>query len=153
MWKWGKVEVSRGFPFLLALSLWIGVGEVLPAVVTAAVCHELGHLAALRLAGARVECLRLTASGAEIWADTRFLSYRREILCTLAGPAVNLLLAAVLARVSGDYLPAGANALQGLFNLLPLPHLDGGRALHLLICLLTEPATADWNLPFYSGSP
>ena len=133
MWKWGKVEVSWGFPALFLAALWIGAGEVLPLVVLAAICHELGHLAALRLVGVRVERLRLTAFGAELRADTRFLPYGKEILCTLAGPAVNLLLALLLARVSGDYLLAGANLIQGCFNLLPIYPLDGGRVISCLL--------------------
>ena len=66
-----------------------------------------------------------------------------EILCTLAGPAVNLALAPLLARLCGDYLLAGANLLLGAFNLLPLANLDGGRALYLLTCWLTDPPFAD----------
>ena len=45
---------------------------------------------------------------------------------------MNLLLALVFARVTGDYVLAGANVLLGVFNLLPVPSLDPGRALHLL---------------------
>lgn len=143
MWRWGKLEVAPGFWLLLLSALVVGAGEVLPLVALAAVCHELGHLAALRLAGAGVERLRLTARGAELWADTRRLSYGRELLCTLAGPGVNLALALLLARLSGDYLLAGANLLQGAYNLLPLPELDGGRALYLAVSLLADPILAD----------
>ena len=56
-------EISSGFWLLLALALLAGAGEVLPLVLAASVCHELGHLAALRLAGTRVELFRLTAFG------------------------------------------------------------------------------------------
>lgn len=143
MLSWGSAEVTWGFFALLALALLAGAGEVLPLVLLASLCHELGHLLALRLAGARVERMRLTAFGAELRADTRYLPYWREILCALAGPAVNLVLAVVLARVTGDYLLAGANLVLGLFNLLPIPSLDGGSALHLLVSWLTEPTTAD----------
>ena len=143
MWRWGRLELGWGFAALIALALLGGAGPALPAVLLAAACHEAGHLAALRLAGARVERLRLTAFGAEIRADTRRLSYPREIACTLAGPAVNLVLALVLARTAGWYVPAGANLLLGCFNLLPVPTLDGGRALHLLVSWLWEPVTAD----------
>lgn len=143
MLKWGKLEVSGGFWLLPAAALLAGAGEVMPLVFLAATCHELGHLAALRLAGVRVERLRLGVSGAEIRADTRYLPYPKEICCILAGPAVNLALAVIFARVSGDYLLAGANLLQGMYNLLPLPSLDGGRALHLLISWLTAPLLAD----------
>ena len=98
MWKWGKLELGWGFAALIVLALLGGAGPALPPVLLAAACHELGHLSALRLAGARVERLRLNAFGAEIRADTRRLSYPREIACTLAGPAVNLALALLLAR-------------------------------------------------------
>ena len=70
MWKSGKLEVGWGFAAMLALALLAGAGEVLPLVGLSALCHELGHLGALRLAGAEVECFRLSAFGAEIQADT-----------------------------------------------------------------------------------
>ena len=54
MCSWGRVEVTWGFPAMLALALLAGAGTVLPLVVVSALCHELGHVAALRLAGARV---------------------------------------------------------------------------------------------------
>ncbi len=143
MLKFSKLEITWGFWGLLALALTAGAGEVLPLIALSALCHELGHLTALRLAGARVEAFRLTAFGAEIQADTRYLSYGREILCTMAGPAVNLALALVLARVTGDYLLAGANLILGVFNLLPMPSLDGGRALYLLVSWAADPMAAD----------
>lgn len=132
-----------GFAALIAVAILAGAGEVLPVVLLAALCHELGHLAALRLTGTRIQRLRLTAFGAEIRADTRYLAYPKEIACTLAGPAVNLLLALLLARLAGDYVAAGANLLLGAFNLLPVPALDGGRALHLLVSWRRDPPTAD----------
>lgn len=143
MLRWNKLEAGWSFFALLALALLAGAGAVLPLALASALCHELGHLAALWLAGAKVDLLRLTAFGAEIRADTRRLSYPREIACTLAGPAVNLLLALALARLGGHYVASGANLLLGCFNLLPIPSLDGGRALHLLISWLADPIAAD----------
>lgn len=136
-------EITPGFWLLLLLALLAGAGEVLPLVLLAAVCHELGHLAALRLAGAKVEFFRLTAFGADIRADTRYMPYGRELLCTLAGPGANLCLALLFARVTGDYLLAGANLLLGGFNLLPVPSLDGGQALHILVSWASDPIAAD----------
>lgn len=140
MWKWGKLELGWGFAALIVLALLGGAGPALPPVLLAAACHELGHLSALRLAGARVERLRLNAFGAEIRADTRRLSYPREIACTLAGPAVNLALALLLARLTGHFTAAGSNLVLGCFNLLPIPALDGGRMFFLLAgALLRRP--------------
>lgn len=143
MFRWGKLEVGWGFLVLAVMSLAVGAGPVLPLTALFALCHEGGHLAGLRLAGARVEAVRLTAFGAEIRADTRYLPYGREIACTLAGPAVNLALALVFARGLGWYLPAGINLFMGCFNLLPLPSLDGGRALCLGVSWLAGPPAAD----------
>ena len=143
MWKCGRLTVTWGAPAMMLLALTAGAGTVLPLVALSALCHELGHLSALYLARARVEEIRLTAFGAEIRADTRYLPYGREILCTLAGPAVNLALAVALSRGAGDYLLAGANVLLGAFNLLPLPSLDGGRALYLLVSWAADPLLAD----------
>ena len=137
-----KVRTTPGFWAVAAVALTGSAGRVLPVVLLAAVCHELGHLAALRLAGGRVEEFRLTAFGARISCDTRYLYYGRELLCVLAGPGVNLLMGVCLARV-GAYTAAGAHVLQGCFNLLPAAGLDGGRALHLLVSWLAEPMTAD----------
>ena len=145
MWRWGKFELGWGFGALIAVAALAGAGPVLPLVLLSAACHEMGHLAALRLAGARVTQFRLNAFGAEIQADTRYLSYPREILCTLAGPAVNLLLALVFARGVGNFTAAGANLLLGTFNLLPVPALDGGRALHLLVSWMLDPMAYGWR--------
>ena len=139
----GNVAVHPGFWMMLLLSLAAGAGEVLPVMGIAVLCHEMGHLATLRLFGIPVEVISFTCFGVEICADTRYLSYWKDILCTLSGPGVNLVLAVICARVFGDYLLAGANLLQGVFNLTPLPGLDGARALHLLFSWIFDPVRAD----------
>lgn len=143
MLRLGKVTVTPGFWLTLGGTLLVGAGEVLPLIVLAALLHEMGHLAALHLVGVDVEGIYFTSFGAEIRADTKYLPYGRDIFCTLAGPAVNLVAAVILARSAGDYLLAGANLLQGMFNLLPLTGLDGARALHLLLSWLMGPVKAD----------
>ena len=80
MWTWGRFSVTWGFGAMLLVAGLAGAGSVMPLVALSAVCHELGHLAGLHLAGAAVESFRLTAFGAEIRADTRYLPYGREIL-------------------------------------------------------------------------
>lgn len=139
----GRVTVYPGFWGMLLFALGVGAGEVLPLVGMAALCHEMGHFVCLRLFGVYVEEISFTCFGMEIQANTRYLSYGKDILCTLAGPAVNLALAFVFARVSEDYLLSGANLLQGIFNLLPVPGVDGARALHLVLCWVLDPDRAD----------
>ena len=129
-----------GFFLLLLASLALGPWTLTAAVLLAAAMHEGGHLAALALYHVPVEGLRLGAMGAAIYAPgAARLSYGRELLVTLAGPMVNLLSAPLLAALSArlgwewGYLFAGAHTVLGVYNLLPIPPLDGGRALYLLL--------------------
>ena len=143
MFRFGKVTVAPGFWFALVGTLIVGAWDVLPTMLLAAALHEGGHLLLLALFGVDVEEMTFTAFGVEIRANTRYLSYGKDIICTLAGPAVNILAALFFARGLGAYLPAGANLLQGCFNLLPLTGLDGARALHLALCRMLDPVRAD----------
>lgn len=105
-----------------------GQGLVLRGAL-ACVLHEAGHWAAILIFGGRVCALRLSTVGAEMKLDPRRpLSYGRELLAALAGPAVNLLTAWISVR-NGWYFFAGMNVCYGLLNLLPIRPLDGGRAL------------------------
>ena len=53
-------------------------------------------------------------------------------------PAVNLALALLLARLTGHFTAAGSNLVLGCFNLLPIPALDGGHILFLVISTVSE---------------
>ncbi|MBE7004551.1 MAG: hypothetical protein E7425_09780 [Ruminococcaceae bacterium] len=143
------LSASPAFFLTLAAALLVGGAEVAAAVLLAASMHELGHLLALRLLGASVEGLRLGGFGAEIRARTHRLSYFRELLAVLAGPAVNLLAAPLIAsyavRHGWDWgcLFAGAHVVLGVYNLLPIPPLDGARALYLVTAYCFDPYAAD----------
>ena len=141
-----KIIVSPTVPLLLALFVLLSSPLVLGALLLAALTHELGHCAMLRWLQARVTAVRITALGAEMRIEGR-LSYGGEVLAAAAGPAVNLLLAPLLAY-GGHlwemlYLFAGTQLVLGLFNLLPILPLDGGSMLWNLLAWITEPYTAD----------
>ena len=137
---------ALSFFLLLALFGILAGFELLFAAVLAAVFHEIAHLGVLRMFSAAEGRLLLHPSGLE-WRreGKRLLSYPQEIAATLAGPAVNVLFAAVFARFAVEehwetgFLFAGAQLMLGLFNLLPVLPLDGGKALELLLSWLVEP--------------
>lgn len=131
-----RLSVSPGFLVLLGLLCYLDQGaDLLGPGLLACALHELGHWLAICLLGGKVARLRLTAVGAELALDgSRPLSYGRECAAALAGPAASLL-TAELAAWSRLYLLAGLSLGQGLFNLLPVLPLDGGRALGLLLSL------------------
>ena len=60
-----RIRVSPGAPALLAVFVWLSSPEVLGAVLLAALCHELGHYAALRRRGGWGREERKTARGGE----------------------------------------------------------------------------------------
>jgi len=138
----GRFRAAPGFWLLLAVLWWLdeGVG-VLPWALLACVAHELGHWAAARAMGGRLERLELSAVGARM--SLRYpapLSYGRELAVALAGPAVNLLMGWAFAAFR-LFLPAGVSFALGFFNLLPVLPLDGGR---VLWCAVGAALDADW---------
>lgn len=126
----GKVRITPGFLLLLAVLFYMdeGVG-ILPWGLLACVLHELGHYTAGRIFGGKLRWIELSVVGAQLSLDYRMpLSYGREIVVTLAGPIVNLVLGWTAAQMK-LFLLAGVSLGLGIFNLLPIIPLDGGQAL------------------------
>lgn len=136
------MEVSPGFLLLAAFLNYLDGEGVFLWVLAGCLCHELGHLLVLRLLRIPVSRMRLTAVGAEICIAGE-LSYLKELLAALAGPGVNLLLAVCLSRIPGGVLPAGINLVLGMFNLVPVGRLDGGRVLGCLLSMAAGPETGE----------
>ena len=126
-----RLEVRPAFVALVCLLFYISPLRVFLPFLTMALLHELGHLAALAMLGVEVKRIRLGALGTTI--ETGALPPVQEIVCALAGPAVNLLCFwALKERFFGAAL---FSLLFGCYNLLPVYPLDGGRALRALLCL------------------
>ncbi len=166
--KWGSgSRLTMGILLLLGGVTWaVGrhtVAEVRAGVqfgmtVAAAILlHELGHVIAARLCGVRLGELRISLFGARLGLSG-VLSYRRECFIAAAGPAVNLLSAAVillpairrgenLAENLAEENAAAVFALASLglaaINLLPVRSLDGGRMLHCLVASTLGVRAAD----------
>lgn len=134
-------RVSVGFFFCLTLCLALCLDKTNTAALTlcAAAVHEFGHIFCMLLCGERPGAIRLAPFGLSI---TRCPSgsYRREAAIALAGPCINLLLAAVLTvvmcvcKVAGLSKAIAVNIAIALFNLLPIEPLDCGTAVCALLC-------------------
>ena len=143
MSRWCEgLHISGGFWLLAAWFALVNGWRLLAVILSAALLHELGHLAVLGLLGGRVTGLRISVFGAELTTDAARLSYPREIAAVLAGPGVNLLCGLLLAR-GHAWVAAGAHLALCLFNLLPVRPLDGGRALALGVSALAGPAAGE----------
>ena len=106
--------------------------------------------AMVRALGGRVGCFCLTGTGAVIRPRReRLFSYWEECLVALSGPMASFLLA-ILAGAWGAqfgspdaYLLTGLSLALGLFNLLPMGPLDGGRTVKAILAWLTGPDRGD----------
>lgn len=117
--------------FAAALVLILPLDWLL-SMLLAAFFHELCHIIAIKLLGGRVASLRIGIGGAMI--ETEIPGKGRELISTLAGPLGSFCLLAVC-RIFPKL--AICSCIQGLFNLLPVYPLDGGRILRCgleLIC-------------------
>lgn len=116
---------------LVILLLILPINWVVSAIL-AAIIHELSHYTALRVLNIPVHRLEILGFGARM--ETGEMSEKEELFCALAGPAGSFLLL-ILAR----WVPriALCGLFQGLFNLLPVGNLDGGRAIRCAMALVS----------------
>ena len=117
-----RVEVTAGFCILWALMILMLPLKFLVAAALAALFHEICHALAVKLMGGRILGMTLDAGGLSM--EVSDLNGWQELICALAGPGGSFLLA--MAPIPTVRICA---VVQGLFNLIPLTPLDGGRAL------------------------
>lgn len=151
------IDVSSGFILVITLFFYFDREGLLMHALAVFIIHEAAHMLTLRLLGARIRCVKLTALGAEIEAcDRQRLSYRKEAVCAAAGPVANIAAAflfSLAGKVTGCedlYITAGISLIAGLFNLLPAIGLDGGRMLWFLLCAAKDGKRADTVLHYTS---
>jgi Zn-dependent protease/predicted transcriptional regulator len=178
-WRIGRlagidVYVHATFPLLLgwiALSAYqrqqstaavVGAVAFILAIFGIVVLHELGHALTARRYGIATRDITLLPIGGVARLERMPRDPRQELLVALAGPAVNVALAAVLyglliltrgpaatlaSALTLDDSGAGSSVLArlvavnvwlALFNLIPAFPMDGGRVLRALLAMRTR---------------
>ena len=142
------MTVSVYFVGMAALCFAAGPVWRFGAAIAFAALHELGHLAAMAALRVQPSRVCLTAAGMRIERPPGLQTgFAREMLIALAGPVVSFALAGACYVARGAALPLPADFLYinlgfGLFNLLPVRQLDGGRALYFFLCRYVSEAAA-----------
>jgi Zn-dependent protease len=159
------VDVYLHFTFLLLLAFlgflyWRATQEVtatlhgvafIIALFGCVVLHELGHALMARRYGIKTRDITLLPIGGVARLEKMPEKPMQELWVALAGPAVNVVIAAVLfvgLAATGGFVPAEGVSLTGgsfwqrlmvvnlllvAFNLLPAFPMDGGRVLRALL--------------------
>jgi Zn-dependent protease len=125
---------------------------LLLALFTCVLLHEFGHVLVARRFGCETSEITLLPIGGLARLERLPRSPKQALVIALAGPAVNVAVAAVLAGVlfatdagAGSWLRVGegfsldallfVNVMLAAFNLLPAFPLDGGRALQAALAM------------------
>lgn len=149
-------------------SVLIGVAMIL-AVFLCVVLHEFGHALAARRFGVQTRDITLLPIGGMARMERIPENPTQEIVIALAGPAVNIVIAAILFFVvlftagpdaftqvtrnedggslqftPGNFLPLllSINVMLVVFNMIPAFPMDGGRVLRALLAYATNYVTA-----------
>jgi len=158
-----QLAVHASFLLLLAYYGYEGWREAgvpglfwsLGLIVSFFVCvvlHELGHSLVARRFGVRVPRILLLPIGGMAQFDRIPREPSQELWITVAGPAVNFVLVAILlpltwrGLIQNQQLPdhsvaslleqlCMANLVMGTFNLLPVFPMDGGRIFRALLAM------------------
>lgn len=167
-----QLAVHASFVLLLAYFGWQGWLEggamgmawsilLIVAFFGCVVLHELGHSLTARRFGVRTPRILLMPIGGMAEMDRIPRRPLAEFLITIAGPAVNFLLVVILVpffwhdALSSEEVAAYtardlgvnlllANAVMGVFNLLPVFPMDGGRILRALLATRLPYLRATW---------
>ena len=132
-----QLHISTGAFLLLAGLLLLLPLQWVVAMIIAAVVHEISHVLAVFITGGKIR--KIYIGGRGVVMETHSMSAIREIICALAGPIGSFLLLAVAPRFPRT---AVCGIVHGLYNLLPLFPMDGGRVLWCMFFAFFRPPLA-----------
>lgn len=123
-----RPEISPAAVAALCVLFYLDARGLFLPFLAACAAHEAAHVLCVRACGGSVVRFEICLGSAQLYAE--HLTPRAQLVSTLAGPIASLLLGVATLRLWPRL--AILSLLLGIFNLLPLPALDGGQVLELL---------------------
>ncbi len=99
--------------------------------------HEMGHIIASFICKKKPKEISFETFGIRMFQPDKVIPYNQEIFILFLGPLLNIILSFIFLffyEQSSNFLLWGySNLIIGVFNLLPIGSLDGGRILHIFL--------------------
>lgn len=95
--------------------------------------HEMGHLSAFVLLDEKISKIQFVHTGMVITPKNHLKSFRSDIVILLFGAIFNLIFGIFAIYISKDNYLGVFSVLTGLFHLVCLPCLDGGRIVYIIL--------------------
>lgn len=125
-----RMYITYPFAAVIALALLFDATGQTACCLLAAILHELGHIIMLKIFKSKRIDINLSALDFKIIdSDEKSRSYIQDISISVAGPLINFLLFFLFFRFDSTKTFAIANLVIGVFNIIPIDSLDGGKIL------------------------
>lgn len=139
----GRVRIKISFLFFAMLTMLFVVDKKGLALITVlcVTLHEFGHITALCLFGSQPDEIVFGIFGIRIQQNKYILSDLQQTVVVFCGPLVNAILFATFLVANLVFqkqillMISAVNLVMGIFNLLPILPLDGGRIMFYLLGL------------------
>lgn len=149
-----KIRFSFLFFFFFTLMFLLDQSGFVLMGFLAALIHEMGHIIAFVLVGDLPNEIAFEISGIKMVRAQKIVSYQKEVFQLLMGSVFNFILfftfSFCLNSVNQLSIFAVSHLILGIFNLLPIQALDGGKLLTILLSRIFDLHTADRLASFMS---
>ena len=135
-----SVKIDFLFAACVTFLMSFNINDEIRYAILFSILHETGHLLAIALCGEKPDTVRFGIFGMTIIRKNDITQdYKKEFITAVSGPMMNFFLLFVSALLYAFYSKdiflkmAAINLIIGLFNIMPVFSLDGGRALESLL--------------------
>ena len=132
-----KIEINLKIILLFILFIILNKVDIYILFIIFIMCHEFTHMIIGMLLGFKPKTLRLNPLGVSIefynYSENNKKNRWKRIFTYLAGPIINFVFCVIFYFLNIEYIIKSkiiyTNLLIGIFNLVPIVPLDGGKIL------------------------